>query len=118
MSIVLFSVGLGGGIGAVCRYLLTKGLENRGIPIFLATLLINVIGSFLIGITMKLAFVLNSLEAFITVGILGGFTTFSTFTFEIIKLMEQGKLLKAITYIISTLLFSILALTIGYTVVK
>ncbi|MBQ2663984.1 MAG: fluoride efflux transporter CrcB [Clostridia bacterium] len=106
-------VGMGGFIGAILRYLtglIPVGTEG-GFPI--KTLLVNVIGSFVIGIIAALA-VKNTainprLVLFIKVGICGGFTTFSSFALETGTLLENGQTLTAILYIIMSVIFSIFA---------
>ena len=88
-------VGAGGFIGAVCRYLI--GLiplkESCAFPV--KTFVINMVGSFLIGIIAALAMRTDSLNPrmvlFLKVGICGGFTTFSSFALETGDLMQDGK---------------------------
>ncbi|MDS0527552.1 fluoride efflux transporter CrcB [Clostridium sp. SHJSY1] len=88
-------VGTGGCIGAVLRYIITKqssNLINSNFP--LGTLLVNVIGGFLIGLIMELSnsteLISPNLRLFLTTGIMGGLTTFSTFSYETITLMSNG----------------------------
>lgn len=86
---------LGGGIGASARYAL-QGLVYRfsssGFPF--GTLAVNVLGSLLIGFVMSVfegRFVISpSVRVFLTIGILGGFTTFSSFSYETIALLRDG----------------------------
>jgi CrcB protein len=93
MNILL--VFLGGGIGATARYGL-QGIVYRmtgaGFPY--GTLVVNVLGSFLIGLLMasfEERFIINpSLRVFLTIGLLGGFTTFSSFSFETLALFRDG----------------------------
>ncbi|MBQ9598433.1 MAG: fluoride efflux transporter CrcB [Clostridia bacterium] len=106
-------VGMGGFIGAILRYLIgliSVGTEG-GFPI--KTLLINVIGSFVIGITATLAvknIAINPrLVLFIKVGICGGFTTFSSLALETGAFLENGQTLTAILYIILSVICSIFA---------
>lgn len=89
-------VGTGGCIGAVLRYIITKqssNLINSNFP--LGTLLVNVIGGFLIGLIMELSkstdLISPNLRLFLTTGIMGGLTTFSTFSYETITLMSSGR---------------------------
>lgn len=95
------SVGFGGCIGAMLRYLLGTSLfQNSHFPY--ATLLVNVMGAFLMGILTQLfaETILISLRAklFLTIGLLGGFTTFSTFSLETVNLVEAGKPIAAFLY--------------------
>lgn len=107
-------VALGGAIGSVIRYLI--GLinvdETTVFPI--KTLIINIVGSILIGITVALASKWTSLNPnmvlFIKVGICGGFTTFSTFALESVNLIQGGKYLVALLYIMLSVIISISAI--------
>jgi fluoride exporter len=101
---------LGAGIGAVARYWI-QHFANARFPEFPAgTLLINVAGSFLIGllVTEKEPF-----RLLVTVGILGGFTTFSAFSLETMKLIQDGKPLVAAAYVGASVLFSVLGCALG-----
>ncbi|OOM07305.1 fluoride efflux transporter CrcB [Clostridium saccharobutylicum] len=105
-------VGIGGGIGAIIRYLITKqsaGLFNCNIP--LGTLIVNVLGGFLIGMIMELSvstdFISPNLKLFLTTGIMGGLTTFSTFSYETITLMNDGRYLLAFSNIFLNLFLSL-----------
>lgn len=93
-------VAIGGAIGAILRYIVTIGshaLLGHGFPY--GTLLVNVIGSFVLGI-LSVLFIqrlheTSVLRAMLLIGLLGAFTTFSTFSFETIYLAEQGQFIKA-----------------------
>lgn len=109
----ILSVGLGGAIGAVLRYLL--GLiplkNNSGFPWI--TFVINVLGSFLIGIiafsVLKSAPLSPRMVLFLKVGICGGFTTFSTFSLESYQLFSSGKIGIAVAYMLASFVCGILA---------
>jgi CrcB protein len=97
----LLAIALGGACGSVMRFLVSSGIYQwlgRGFPY--GTLAVNVIGSFLIGllaealILQRITFALEY-RAAILVGVLGGFTTFSSFSLETVYLIEQGALAKA-----------------------
>ena len=123
----LLMVALGGAIGSVGRYLLGQAIHHRQIsdgamglsPIGFpwATLLVNVIGAFFIGV----AFVViqqrfagsEVLRGFILVGVLGGFTTFSTFSIETLQLMQFGLWNKAMLNIIASVVICITAAFMG-----
>lgn len=113
-------VGLGGALGAVCRYLITLLPMNpeNGFPV--KTFLINIAGSFLIGIVAALA-ARNSLDSrlvlFLKVGICGGFTTFSSFALETEGLLEKGSGGIAFLYMILSLFFGVLAVLLAEKVV-
>ncbi len=90
-------IGFGGFIGAVSRYLLSRWV-NSLLPVFpLGTLVVNVLGSFALGFIMySVAAGRNispELREFITIGILGGFTTMSSFAYESYRLGELGQVL-------------------------
>jgi fluoride exporter len=88
-------IALAGGLGATLRYLITIKMNNDKEQYY-ATFLINIVGSFLIG----LAFAVNSsfTAAVISIGFLGGFTTYSTFMYETLLLIQKGELRKALIY--------------------
>ena len=115
-------VGIGGFIGTVCRYLLTliPYTNKTGFP--LITLLINVAGAFVIGVIAALAAkyhgINTDLMAFLRVGVCGGFTTFSTFALEISNLFGAGKGWIAIAYIALSLILSLVAVSLGKTLVS
>lgn len=96
----LLYIGIFGGLGCVARYLasdLTYQLLGRSLPY--GTLLVNAIGSFLLGFLMSFGMrstlLSPQLRVGLTVGFMGGFTTFSTFSYETLKLLEEGSLWQA-----------------------
>ena len=115
----LIAVAIGGSCGAVVRFLVSSGLYQwlgRGFPY--GTLVVNVVGSFLIGLLTEaliLQRVAISLEyrAAILVGFIGAFTTFSTFSLETIYLIEQGNLTKAALNVVVSVLGCLFAVWIG-----
>lgn len=108
-------ISCGGAFGAVMRYYLSNvvyQLLDRGFPY--GTMVVNILGSFLIGIgfvlfTEKMTFG-SDVRLFVMVGLLGALTTFSTFSLETLLLMQQGELLKAGLNIILSV-FACLCLT-------
>ncbi len=109
-------IGLGGGIGSMCRYLASQLLLNKSFPV--ATLLINIAGSFIIG--MVAAYALKSewfaanWKLFLATGICGGFTTFSAFSLENLQLLQQGKYLWSLFYIATSIVLGLTATFFGY----
>ena len=85
-------VGIGGFIGAVLRYAISSKMISSAIP--WGTLLVNVIGGFLIGLIMQMClttdYISPNMKLFLTTGVLGGLTTFSTFSYETIGLFNSG----------------------------
>lgn len=107
-------VGVGGAVGAVCRYLLGQAIPKLGSGFPLGTFCVNIIGCLVIGVVAALAGKRSGLDPrfvlFLQTGICGGFTTFSTFSLESLSLMEEGKISLALLYIFSSILVGILAL--------
>ncbi len=101
---------LGGAIGAAGRYHL-GGLFARGFP--WGTLTVNLIGSFLIAIVAARLAAGDPWRLFLAVGVLGGFTTFSAFTLETATLIDSGRLLPAIIYVLASVLGGLLAFAAG-----
>lgn len=109
----------GAGLGGVFRYWISHGiylLLGRQFPY--GTLLVNVTGSFLMGLFFVL--ILDrfdgagaQLRAFVLIGILGGYTTFSSFAIETLNLLEGGEWLSALVNIILSVTVSILAVWLG-----
>ena len=97
-------VALGGGIGSVLRFALSSGLQQRYAGLFpVGTLAVNVIGSLLIGLVFVLAERYPGQQAIrplLMIGILGGFTTFSTFSIETLWMIQDGLWMKGLLNII------------------
>jgi CrcB protein len=97
-------IALGGAIGAVLRYLMATGI-NAWIPINfpIGTLLVNSLGCLLIGIVFSLLSTSptyqTTLKPFLVIGILGGFTTFSSYAIETFQLAQTQQIMKALLYI-------------------
>lgn len=111
-------VALGGAIGATFRYLcMGKITQLLGSTFPYATLCINVSGSLLmgllIGILARTSFATMELRAFLAVGVLGGYTTFSSFSLDVLTLFERGQLLLAATYILASVIISLTAIFAG-----
>ena len=106
-------VGIGGFIGTVCRYLVGfLPIETHsGFPF--KTLIINIAGSFLIGLITALAVKNEDLNEQIVlmlkVGVCGGFTTFSTFAYESADLLKSGHMIIALVYICTSIVLGVLA---------
>jgi CrcB protein len=112
-------VGMGGFLGSVARYFVSKlniSIDFFDIP--LGTLIVNVAGSFLIGlltgISEKSALLTFEWRMFLMVGICGGFTTFSSFTNENLMLMHNGQFLTVLLYAGLSVFLGFLAVYLGY----
>jgi len=114
--ILILIVGLGGGIGTALRYV-TSHLFKKHVPTHhhFATLSVNTIGCFFIGFfyIFFVAHVSIMLNELIITGILGGLTTFSSFTLDNVKLIEQKRYKDLLIYFFTTLIFGGVALIIG-----
>lgn len=105
----LLLVAVGGGIGSVARYLVGGWFANRFGPAFpYGTFVINVTGSFIIGFFLAFAQERISLSPywrlFFAVGFVGGYTTFSTFEYESVRLLQDGEMLLGALYLLGSVL--------------
>ena len=114
-------VGIGGFIGACFRYIISMCIP-KFLDLPVGTLLVNVLGGFLIGLIMELSFstdiISPNLRLFLTTGILGGFTTFSTFSYETISLFNDGSYLIGILNICLNLVLSLVGVVAGTSVIR
>lgn len=116
------AVGLGGFVGSVLRYLAGRlPLQSpEGFPY--VTLMINVLGSFAIGliaaVAAKHADIDPRLVLFLRVGLCGGFTTFSTFSSETFSLLRAGSYGGAAAYVLLSVLLGVLAVFLAHALVK
>jgi fluoride exporter len=119
----ILAVAIGGAIGSVARYLVAIGVGRAfGTNFPWGTLIINVTGSFLIGAFAGL-FALKwdlpqAMRIFLTVGICGGYTTFSTFSLDAFYLMERGEIVAAGGYMIASVVLSVAALVAAMQLVR
>lgn len=115
-------VGVGGFVGAVCRYLIGMISLKEGYVFPIKTLMINIVGSFIIGIVAALAMKTDCLNPrvvlFLKVGICGGFTTFSSFALETTDLMRDGKIHLAFIYTVLSITMGVLAVFAGQEVIR
>ena len=114
---MLFYIALGGAAGTLARYGM-GGLAQRFSALFpFGTLTINVTGSFILGFVMRFLLATTAspeLRASLTIGFCGGFTTFSTFSYETATLLEDGEIGRAAAYVLSSVLLSLLATFAGF----
>lgn len=109
-------VALGGGIGAMFRYLLGKMNLPFETVFPVVTLCINFIGAFIIGLVVSGAIkytISENVVLFLKTGLCGGFTTFSTFSLESVTLIEQKNVAMAFGYIVSSVLCCMIGVWLG-----
>ena len=121
-GVLALIVGCGGFIGAATRYLVsvfcTKNFKN---PIPYGTLIVNVTGAILIGFVVQLSLaniVSPKAKLFITTGIFGGLTTFSTFSLESINLFTSGKVEMGILNVVLNVFLSLIGVMVGQAIAK
>lgn len=114
----LFAIALGGAAGALSRHFVASAVSRwagSGFPF--GTMTVNVLGSLLMGLLITLLAhrfeATPELRALITVGFLGSFTTFSTYSMETVLLVERGDLQAAALYAFGSLAVGVLALVAG-----
>jgi fluoride exporter len=107
-------VALGGAAGSVLRYLCSRSLNMLSFP--LGTLLVNILGCLAIGLLWGLftRHVNEGLRLLLITGFCGGFTTFSTFTFEGIQLIQEARWTTFIVYTVISVAVGLAATFIGY----
>lgn len=116
-------VGLGGMVGANARFILGRAIAERAGSAFpYGTFTINVTGSLLIGIVMTLLterWVADPVwRLVLVVGFLGGYTTFSSYTFEAIKLFQQDQAIRGLTYILGSNALGLFACYFGIVIAR
>lgn len=114
----ILAIAGGGAIGAVLRYWISNLVyvfSGRGFPY--GTLAVNVLGSFVMGLLFVLLLERLSndltLRAFLLIGLLGAFTTFSTFSVETLNLIESGQLARALANVLLSVVLCIAAAALG-----
>jgi fluoride exporter len=118
---LIWLIGLGGSLGAAARYSLGIFINNNysSEPFPMGTLIINISGSFLLGLLAKL-YSANEISAavwfFAGVGFCGAYTTFSTFGYETITLIQSNKVVIAGAYVLSSVILSTVTAAIGFAI--
>ena len=119
----IISIAIGGAFGSLCSYGISNGiyiLLGKGFPY--GTLAVNILGSIIMGsvyvLMVERAVISEELRAGITIGLLGAFTTFSTFSIETLNLIESGEIVKAGLNVFLSVVLCISACWIGLIVTR
>lgn len=108
MSQTLPLIALGGALGSVLRYLMVTAIGGP-----LGTLAVNVLGSLAIGVLFVWLGAREGWQLFLMTGVLGGFTTFSAFSLDTLKLIEGGQIPQAAAYVAGSVALSLAAVALG-----
>lgn len=120
---MLLYIAIGSALGGMGRYLL-GGLAQRLLATTFpaGTLLVNISGSFLLGAILRYAVETPTLtpemRALLTIGFCGGYTTFSTFSYETLAMLEDGEWTRAGVYVLASVVLSLLGTFLGFTVAR
>lgn len=119
MNYALYScIALGGAIGAVARYIFSTWIYSKGDFVFpWGTFAVNILGCFVLGLvyvwgTEKLVISPNT-RAFLSVGVIGAFTTFSTFSLETLNILKDGEIRIALLNTVGSIVLGLLAVWFG-----
>ncbi len=115
----IFAIFIGSGFGAVLRFLVSLLSKKYFVTSIFGTFFVNILGCFLIGlvfgfIACKFQNISESLKLFITVGFLGGLTTFSSFSFEAFELIKNGRVEASLIYMLFSCIFGLMFTYFGY----
>jgi len=120
---IAIAVGLCGALGCLSRYYLSGwvyAILGRGFPY--GTFVVNIVGAFIIGLLMEFGLrstlIPPTLRVGLTIGFLGGLTTFSTFSYETFRLLEEGDFITASASVILSVLVCLLFTWIGITTAR
>ena len=118
-----WAVATGAALGGVARYYLASAIQQRVGPTFpWGTLVINVSGGLLLGVLMRYALATPSvsaeLRALLTTGFCGGYTTFSTYSYETATLLEDGQYGRAGTYALASVVLALVATFAGFVLAR
>lgn len=116
---MLWYIAVGSALGGVGRYLVSGAVQRLMGTLFPAgTLLVNLTGSFLLGLILRYAIetptLTPELRAFLTIGLCGGYTTFSTFSYETMMLLEHGEWTRAGLYAALSVALAVAATALGF----
>jgi CrcB protein len=116
MNLVWY-VAFGSAVGGASRYALSSFIQQRAGTFPAGTLIVNITGSLILGFLMRYALGSTSVSAetraLLTTGFCGGYTTFSTFSYETIALIQDGDYRRAATYVVASVALSLVATFLG-----
>jgi fluoride exporter len=120
---MLLYVAMGSAIGGVARYLLGGLVQRMFDTTFpIGTMLINISGSLLLGAIVRYAIetptLSPDLRAFLTIGLCGGYTTFSTFSYETVALLEDGEWTRAGFYVVASVTLALIGTLLGFVLAR
>jgi CrcB protein len=115
---ILLYIAVGSAAGGVLRYLLGGVVQRAAGGTFpVGTLLVNISGSFLLGLLYRYsadsAAISAEMRAMLTIGLCGGYTTFSSFSYESIRLIEDGQLSRALMYVLLSVALCLAGTALG-----
>ena len=114
---LIWYVALGSAVGGASRFALTTFIQQRAGTFPIGTLVVNITGSLALGFLMRYALGSTSVSpetrAMLTTGFCGGYTTFSTFSYETIALIQDGDYRRAGTYVVASVVLSLAATFLG-----
>lgn len=122
MGVLFVLVGIGGGLGAMSRFAVTQATASISKQIPFGIFICNVLGSLLIGVIAAFLIKTNLFNEEVSVytrsllvtGFLGGFTTFSSFSLDVLNLLQRGEVFLALGYIFVSVAISLLAVVLGF----
>ena len=112
-------IGIGSAVGGITRFLVGTLIQQR-LPVEfpLGTLVVNITGSFILGFLLRYALATPAISAevraLLTTGFCGGYTTFSTFSYETATLLEGGNYRRAVFYIVASVLVALIGTFLGF----
>ncbi|MDR0303947.1 MAG: fluoride efflux transporter CrcB [Chitinispirillales bacterium] len=113
-------IAIGGGFGSALRFAVSALIANSRFPA--ATFIVNILGCFIIGLVSAYfnthSNISQNIKYLFTAGFCGGFTTFSAFSLENMNLIEKGDYLIFFSYVFSSVIFGIVAVFLGYYLIK
>ncbi|MFM6955879.1 MAG: fluoride efflux transporter CrcB [Ignavibacteria bacterium] len=120
---IMLWIGLGGAIGSILRYLISQALQGSTGLFPIGTMTVNVIGSLILGALFAMQEMSGetfkqSMWLFLTVGLCGGFTTFSTFGLETYQLWKEKHVVEAMLYMLSSMIVAPASIASGYAIIK